>query len=223
MKLIKYSMSLVAAISLLLAGRVNADMVSYVVDYGTPTPLTIGGSAINLNLDKFNTALGTLTSVTIILTSNDAVYGQIINGTDVVQGYNSDSAAMPVTVTAIDSLTTTTTGTATYGAGTVPGPQFNVTTLPTVNLNGLVSSATLNSGFADYEGVGVQTFNLSVSSPSGSYAGSAVNPGSIFFGGDGSSSGSVEIEYTYTDIPEPSAYIMLASGLGLLFAFRRRK
>ncbi len=235
--LVKYSIGLAAAGSVLLGGRVMADVVSYSADYGSAgSPLSVPGSA-TLSLDKFNTALGVLNEVFITLTSHDVVSVNIENNNLTSQNYSAATAALPVTVTALAGLTTTATGTAAFGGGTVVaasqfnfGPPFGIVTFPSnTTLPGqsvdASNSASLSSGFAAYEGSSGQTFNVTVAPASGNYTGSA-GPG-VDFGGAGTSYGTIKVEYDYTPVaaPEPSALLGGFGAMGTLamLAWRQRK
>jgi hypothetical protein len=211
--------------SLLFASQARANTESFTVDYGTEvSPLTSPDSVLYL-LPKFDTALGTLTNVSLVLSSNDEVAGQIFNITGSNIPYTDAFATIPVTVSAVilDGLTATATGYATYGAG-VALPGLN--SLPSVTVTAS-DTAGLSSGFAPYEGVGGQTYDLTVTSTFGTYGGQA--DGStplLFFVGSAASYGDVEVTYTYTAVPD-GGYTVLLLGIGFVglafFGFRQNR
>jgi hypothetical protein len=224
--ILKYSVGLAMVGSFISVQQTEAAMESYTVDYNSATsPLVLGSPAETLSLNDFNTALGTLTGVTLYLHSNDQISGSIYNSTGLTQGYTSASAQIPVILTTtLDSLSTTATGTANYGPGTVaPGP--GVTTLPGLSMVANASASASAANFGDYEGAPGQMFDVSLDAMFGNYSGSAVNSGTIFFGGSGNSYGTVEVVYTYTAVPEPVQTTKYAGlgALGLLLVGARRQ
>jgi hypothetical protein len=67
-------------------------------------------------------------------------------------------------------------------------------------------------------------FNVAVADLGGTYRGTASLPG-LYFGGDGFSYGTVEVDYTYAAAPEPGtlcAGLTAISLCGIEFARRRR-
>ncbi len=216
---ITYSMGLVVAISLFLAGHAGADVLTFTMNYGTP----MGGPDTTLSLPDFDTTLGTLNGVTLTVTSDFSLYGTIDNIAPYDTPFLSDTTIMQVFVATPDNPVIETQGVALYGSGTVySGPR--VLFEPTKDIDGVANEVVLDAGFfPDYESVGAQTFNFTVSTPPGSFVGGRISPNPLVFGGGGSSSGVVEVDYDYTAVPEPSTCVMLAGGLGLLFAFRRRR
>jgi hypothetical protein len=191
---LKYA-GLVAAGALLLAASADAQSdpsVTYTYNYGNPTPLGAGGSD-TFSLNQFNPALGTLNDIILTLNSLDNVNANIENFTGQSQNYLSAFASAPVQVsTSVGGLSTIATGTATYGAGTVPASPTE-TMLPATQVTA-TSSTTLSSGLSAFEGL--SSVNVTVAVNNGTYGGSA--PSLVFFGGDYNSSGSFTVEYDYT-------------------------
>jgi hypothetical protein len=218
--LIKCSLGLAASGSLLLSASARADVVSYTENYGS---ISAGGPGTSVSLPGFNSSLGTLTGITFDLSSSDTVSVSIISILPGSTPYSSASASLPVTITSsLDGVTTTATGTATYGSGFVNEYP------PALDLPGetTTASSTVNvpsADFSEYEGGG--TYTVGVTTGSGNYSGVS-SPG-VFFGGAGSSTGSVEVTYDYTVVPTPEPSSLLG-GFGILgsmaaMAWRKRK
>lgn len=162
------------------------------------------GATTSLSFPMFDPTLGTLTDIVIKLTSNDAVESIVYDPSSSLAGhYTGANATVPVTVTALSGVSTTTTLHAGPGSGTI---QPNTFVVAATQSGTVVNSVrVLSSGYAQYIGTGNQTFDLSVQQLAGIYSGSYNGPGAqVFFGGDASSFGSVEIDYTYVAVPEMS-------------------
>lgn len=224
--ILKQALGFAAMGILLMAGQAKAAIETFSVNYGTAASPLTQPFYTTLSLNEFDSSLGVLNKVTLKLNSYDVVSAQILNVTPSSQRYNSASATLPVTVTALAGLTTTAIGTASYGAGSV-GPGFGTTTLAGATQNPQASTS-LNSGFSAYIGTGGQTFLLTLTGNNGTYGGSSVNPGALYFGGVGSSYGTVTIDYEYSPlsfVPEPTATTKVAglSALGVLLVTLRKK
>jgi hypothetical protein len=220
-KSIRYFLGFAAVSSLFLTAA-RADVLDYSVSYGTPSAPLIATFSGTYTLPTFNTSLGTLTGVSLTLNSFDVVSGEVFNPIGSAQSYTAESATLPVMVTALDGLTATATGSASYGAGIANAGPFVITILPG-QASAPNASASLSSGFSDYEGIAGQMFNLTVASEAGSY--SIQNAGSLGGGGGGTSYGTVQVEYDFTPSPTPEPSTMALAGFGglaTLLVFRRR-
>lgn len=191
--------------------------------YGTQaSPLSIGDSLV-LSLNKFDSSLGTLTGATLRLSSHANVESQVLNFSRLAQQYSAATATVPISVTALGGLTFSTTPTAGPFSGTVPGPQFTVVSAGSA---AVFSVNTANVALPDlilYQGLGTQSLDVSVGLASGIYSGVSLGP--VFFGGQGSAYGTVEIEYTYSAVPESETllsgvFLTAYVGFGL---FRQRR
>lgn len=183
------------------------------------------------SLNEFNPATGTLTGVTLTLTS--------VNG-DVIPE-QTDISATPFTFTgstATIGLTFAATGvgaipdtiavtdTSSPCSGTVNGDSTNTTCTATV-FSGLSATAVTGTT-ADYIGVGTITpvFDASGQILGVAGAGGPGSAGSIFFGGDGSIGGTFTLTYTYTaagSTPEPATMAMVGGLLIGLAALARKR
>lgn len=190
-----FSAFLIAYVSAFTA---KAAVESVCVAYPT---LDIGADA-SLSFPMFNPALGTLTDIMIKLTSNDTVESIVYNPSSSLPGYYTGAnATVPVTVTGLSGVSTTTTLHAGPGSGTIQPNSFVVAATQSGTV--VNSEHVQSSGFAQYVGNGDQTFNLTVQQSAGVYSGSYSSPSTqLFFGGDASSFGTVEIDYTYVAVPE---------------------
>jgi hypothetical protein len=188
--------------------------ISQTLAFGGASPGTVTPFSDTLSFNKFNGTLGTLTGVTIELSS--VTYGtvQVVNWSGNSEGFTSAYAQIPISVSAFSHNFVTTTAQATVASGTVPGPKYNE-----VDFAGTpgsdAQSVPITSGYwSQLTGSGTGTFDVSVASSLGNFSGSAT-PGHLLFGGIASAYGTVEIDYTYTPVPEPASMAMVA-GLGLL-------
>jgi hypothetical protein len=221
-KPIKYFLGIAVATSCMLVTAAKADVLNYSVSYGSSNaPLSAPFSG-TYSLPTFDTTLGTLTSVSLNLSSFDIVSAEIINFSNTPQSYGGASATLPITVTALDGLNTTSTGSASYGAGIANAGPFVITVLPG-QATADTASATLNSGFSDFETIGGQLFNLSIASGAGQYSISDA-PSSLAVSGAGTSYGTVSVQYNFTPVPEPTTLALAGlGGFATLLVARRRK
>ena len=213
-------MGLAATGSILLAAQAKADLSeSFSGSYGP------SGTPINttIYLQGFNTSLGTLDSVTLTLATADTTSISIVNTTGSPQSYTSATATIGITATVPSSglsVTSTTTSSGVSGSiGSAVGPYY----LAPATTDGFASTGAQTSNLGDYETTGI--YPVDISATSGIYAGSAVQ--GVIFGGNATSSGTLEVTYDYTPVatPEPSSLI---GGFGILgsmavMAWRKRK
>jgi hypothetical protein len=189
--------------------------------YGSSgSPLPFGGDQ-SLSLNKFDTSLGVLTDITIDLYSEDTAESEILNCTPGNLPYSAATTTIPVVITALGGLTTTLSATAGPFSGVAPARSVTVDGGPSpINVSSSVDVAL--GDFAAYEGLGSQTFDLSVLIGEPFIEGSGAN---LAFAGLGSSYGSVEVVYGYTSVPEPGngwAGLVAAGLCGIAVASRLR-
>ncbi|MGC9943873.1 MAG: choice-of-anchor E domain-containing protein [Verrucomicrobiota bacterium] len=190
----------------------NGDMTeTFSANYGSHNSPLVGGDSDELSLSDFNPSLGSLTGVTITLISNDTIESEVINLIGHCQDYKDATATLPVSVTALAGLTTTTTGVAGPYSGMVRGHQYTESVAGKSHVTTTSSADIDPSDFILYEGAG-QSFNLDVQVGDGVYSGSSAGNAVAFFG-TGDSYGTVEVTYDYSCVPEPGT---LAAGLGIL-------
>jgi hypothetical protein len=195
-----------------LATPVIAAIQIFSVDYGAfSSPLPIGSSE-GLDLVQFDPSRGTLTGVTLTLSSFDTVVSEVYNPGGVSTAYTGATAKMPITVSALGGLTTTAAGNAGPFAGVSTGPGISVAgTAPIISLQNTVSVSPMDFGF--YEGADALSFTVTVDSSVESFSGSSSSP--LFFGGNGFSYGNVAIEYTYCAVPEPGTTCAGLAAMGI--------
>lgn len=199
----------------------RAAVESVTVSYPT---LDVGATA-SLSFPMFDPTLGTLADIMIKLTSNNTVESIVYDPSSNLTGYyTAANATAAVTVTALSGVSTTTSLHAGPGSGTIQPSSFVVAATQS---GAIVNSVHVqSSGFAQYIGNGDQTFNLTVQQSAGVYSGSYRSPSAqLFFGGNASSFGSVEIDYTYSAVPEMSTVFagltaLAASGVAASKALR---
>jgi hypothetical protein len=211
-------LSLAGALSCALSSQAAIETQTQTQSYGnsiTPpfvTPLTFNG---------FNTALGTLTSVDLILTSTATVdveiYDLNFTGPASPISFTQAEATFPVIATSAlapgdQALTTSESMTAGPFSGTAVS---GLNDFPGMPATGTASqSVTAASQLNAYETT--PTFTVSVQSVTGTYSGSYTAPGDgsgLYFGGSALEGGSVTVEYDYIPaaVPEPSTWFAACS------------
>jgi hypothetical protein len=203
----------------LSAANAQAATISYSANLFTTTTKATTGTA---NFLKFNSALGTLTGVTI---SSD------LTGTATLRAVNQDSVAQDFTdgyarftMTLSSSLGGATNGL--VSSGTINGTAAaNATTsFSGTPVNTGISLSNLN--LANYIGDGTSTFTATGSVSAGSYGGTADSE-LLSFGGSSLLSSKATVTYTYTEaptaaVPEPLTILGAATAVGFGAAFKRR-
>lgn len=200
-------------------GNAQAATISYNANLFTSTTKAISGTA---NFLKFNSALGTLTGVTI---SSD------LTGTAALRAVNQDSVAQDFTngfaqftMTLSSSLGGSSTGL--VSSGTINGTAAANSTTPFSGtpVNTGISLSNLN--LANYIGDGTSTFTATGGVSAGSYGGTADSE-LLSFGGSSILSSNATVTYTYTEapsaaVPEPLTILGAATAAGFGAAFKRR-
>jgi len=193
----------------------------------TAAPAAVGGS-LTFNLPQFNSNLGTLNSVTLILTPRFGDFGySVYNASSTPQTVSYAGVSHPAgtlsSVNALIPLAATFGSTETHqtaapfsvapgvSSGILPFSLFGYTT-PSVTVDaGSFSSAT-----------SALVFDLNSSGTATSFG----SPGfPLFYGWFGNVGGSLEINFNYTAVPEPATTTELAgiSALGILCIHRLAK
>jgi hypothetical protein len=221
----------------ILAVTAGARASTITQSFNIPSQATAFSHSIDYSL--FNSGLGTLTGVTLDLSTTSVVEIDVYNINLSPQAFTNAKATFPLTVTGPPGSTTYITDTIT--AGPISGTA-NPATLSVGPPPGLVPTETVfpgvpgneNSGVvpvpsADWvgnwekPGGGLSVTDLVFSSGIGNYSGSA-NSG-VFFGGSGSVSGTLTLVYTYTagTTPEPGAWALLVASASVSLAGLRRR
>jgi hypothetical protein len=202
-----------------LAGTAHAAFVEYSTTIAAQ-PVTF---STTFAVQKFDTSLGTLTGITLSLTSSIVGQLDIFNVLSSAQAFTNASAAIPVVVTAMtpDTTTVAATAVANLAAGVVnPGANsFGGLTASATN-----STAVVVSNWAYYIGLGTSTANFTAATPGGTYTGNAA-PG-VFFGGSGTADGLFKIRYDYLlpgAVPLPNSAALMVVALLASGLYMRRK
>ncbi len=188
------------------------------------SPWVVGTeSAETLNVPGFDPSLGRLTAVEITLTATAGGSVTVINFTEKPQGFANATASMTASVTGPGATTVSASPAATDPSGVALGPKFNVSNFGTVS--GTVSRSVNVSSehFSLYEALGGGLIALAVKSSSqGTYSGTG-GLGDIGFSGTADIFGDVKVAYTFTTIPEPSAFAVVLSSIVFSVALVRRR
>ena len=211
------NIKLIALMATLASGSAFASTQTFTHNTATAT----GAFTDNFFLSGFNTSLGTLTSVNILLTSSVTGQVNIFNNTSVTQAFTNASASVPVSVAGPDGTTTSQTATAFQASGTV-NPGTN--SFP--GLTGTQSSnvSVVASNFYLYQSVSPLNLAFALTVGNGTFSGSSV--AGVFFSGNESAGGTTAITYTYeavSAVPVPAAIWMFGGGLLSMLSLVRRK
>jgi hypothetical protein len=203
--------------AMLLAAKASAITKTFTDSYSGLTALN---PVATLTLNDFNPALGTLTGVTVTLTSIDTIsaFVENISGYEPPFGpsgvniaYSSVAASADVTVNSLTPLlSATSTGTVNYAPGTAL-PGYNGL-IPTATAPVSASYSPGAAGFAAFEAPG--TYQVEVTHGKITAGGSSIDPNSdlLSYGGSFSSAGTVAVTYNYIAVPDSG---LTASLLGM--------
>jgi hypothetical protein len=212
-----------------VAGLVSASSVSSAsattLSYTDTFPSTTAPFTKALSFPTFSKPGYALTGVEFVTTLTTNATVSIVNIGTVSHNFTNASAIVPLTVT------TPTTGftanaTANIPSGTVtplvPGGPNNFPASPsTTTTNSFIPT----SQFGAYENPpsSAASYDVSVAAGNGSYSGTETgSSGNLFFGGSASVSGSIEVIYTYAQVPEPLTILGGLTALGLGMGLKRQ-
>jgi hypothetical protein len=211
-----------AAFCGLVAGSASASFVEYSTNIGAQAV----SFSTTFSVQKFDASLGSLTGITLSLTSSIVGQLDVFNVLSTAQSFTNASAAIPVTVTAMTPDTTTVSANAVATVATgIANPGANA--FPGLTASATGSSSVALSNWAYYIGLGASTASFTATTPGGLYTGTAA-PG-VFFGGSGTADGLFKIRYDYlpttstVPLPDSGAMLLLAlAGTGLYLRGKRR-
>jgi hypothetical protein len=207
---------LVAGTTLMgLSRPASASVETFTAAYGSSAdPLVLGGPDLpaSLTLQKFNTSLGQLTDIEILLTTDVLLQADVFNAGGASVSFSDAQATATLTLTAPGGAAPTVTlATPPFGGSVGAGASVSS---PQASLGAIDLAHIASADFAAYEftGGGGASSPLEVNlMGTASYVGTG--PVNLFFGGSASTFGTVEIEYQYSTVPDHEA---LWADLGIL-------
>ncbi len=234
--------ALILASTVLLGGQAFAQSIMY-TPVQTQTFTGLGGTstATPLSFYSFNTALGTLTSVQIILqnvTLSGSAFGTNTSniGTPPGDTYGNEDILLnlrgTLTVTSAAGFNVVLNAVDTVDNGqleVVPGAStatFTYTNVPGSPSN---NSQTKTTGLTSYEGNGTTTVTVNVTpthfgvqGQAYQSASSSANYISANYNGGATASGAVQVIYYYAPVPEPAETAMWMLGFVLMIGVGRK-
>jgi hypothetical protein len=219
-----YFFAIVIAMLCLCASVLSANTISY------STSFVDGIGSSTLSVAQFNSALGTLNSVKLDVSSTFTATVTAYKDVDSNQYLTWAVEDPTVTIKAPDNSTIidqelgwielvgTQYGPVT-GASRIAIPKLPAQYTSTKSLSGSATN-TLTSGLTDYIGVGNVVFPYATSVP---WFTLSTQGGNNSVGIATVVSTDLVVTYDYTPVPEPSSIIVLVGGLGSLLAFKRRR
>jgi len=210
-----------AGVTLLLAagaGTANAAL------YTDTESFSFNGSTspYNLSVNSFNPALGTLTDISLIVTTNITPEVQLINYTNSTQSFTNAQSTSPFALTGPGSTVVNATASTGLINGTAAAGQFVISTFSGSTVNQTQTFDLSSAIWNQYMGTSPLSF-LATLGPFTSSASFA--SGTLGVGGQGLVNGNVTIDYTYdtTPTPIPAAAWLLGSGLMGLFGLKKKE
>ena len=182
----------------------------------------VDGPTHNVTINKFDTALGTLTGITVYLDVNLTGQVQVINYTSNPQNFTNAYSTGPFSFTGPGG---TIIGAATSDSGLISGtaspPPFTITTVSGTPAPYHWAPTIDGGSFGLYEG-GVADLATFIAAAGPYTSGGSGTPGAVGFSGSSLIDGTLKIHYDYTAVPIPAALWLLGSGLVGLVGLRRR-
>jgi len=216
-------LSVLAAVVLPLVAAAQTVQLSYDATFGSASaPLAVGAPAfpVDVELPEFNSDLGTLTGVSLTLTSTVGGSVSVINFTSSAQAFSNAFAQMTVDVTGPDGTAVSISPSAVVASGVAAAGPFVFSDFTPVSGTGSSTAAAANLSL--YEAAGGGQLQLAIdSSGVGTYGGSGV-PGTVGFSGNANAYGDLKVAYSYIAIPEPSTYAVILGCAALVAAGWRR-
>ncbi|MEB3123339.1 MAG: PEP-CTERM sorting domain-containing protein [Snowella sp.] len=190
--------------------------------FSNVTQATVGST----QLLKFDSALGTLTGVTITSQVSGSAALSVFNSTGTSQAFNRGKAEFDFNLVAPQISVDSTAG-AYNLAGTVQPGVTGSFSGPVTTVDG--SYNVLSSDLSYYIGDGTTTFTATGDLSDGFYSGRGAS--GVFFSGTSVLSANAIVTYTYTEkppappvaaVPEPLTILGAATAVGFGAAFKRR-
>ncbi len=215
-----------AASALILIGATaaaDAATVSYTATTG-PTYQSANAFPTSLNIQKFDTTLGTLNSATLTMGLDVLATINVNNFSGLAQVLISASSSTPFTI----SLASPVLSLGATAAATVLGVPLPLATglntyagIPTTASNFLPLSGLQQAAFS---GVGLNFLALTISNPNPTGVSGIATGDNIFYNGSATAILNLQIDYDYNSAaPEPASMALLGVSLAGLAALRRRR
>jgi hypothetical protein len=204
-----------------LAAAASASRADF-VEYSSTIASAYTPFSTTFEVQKFDSSLGLLTSITLSLSSTIVGEIDVFNSTTAPQPFTSAFASVPVSVTTATPNITSVSATATaLLASGVAAPGFNA--YPGISGSGTGSTIVAPSDFFYYVGLGSGMANFVAASTTGTFGGTSV-PG-VYFSGAALADGLFTIRYDYNvpAVPLPPAGWLFAAGLVGIAGFIRRR
>jgi hypothetical protein len=202
----------------LSAANAQAATISYSGNlFSNVTQATVGST----QLLKFDSALGTLTGVTLTSQVSGSAALSVFNNTATSQGFSKGEAEFDFNLVAPQVSVNSTAG-AYNLSGTVAAGATNSYSGPVTTVDG--SYNVLSSDLSYYIGNGTTTFTATGDLSDGSYSGKGAY--GVFFSGTSLLSANAIVTYTYTEaptaaVPEPLTILGAATAVGFGVVFKR--
>jgi hypothetical protein len=209
----------------LLAGHVSTAQAASISYMSTVVPQSALPVTASVELQQFNTSLGTLTGISFQIVGEVTPTVSIINFSDTTQDYVNAGSTTPVTISGA-GVDLSFTASASVGSGSVAAAGesgFTKVTLTGAEQESSSMFTPFTGPFAPFEGTGTGMVSLGFDTGGNTVTGEAVNAGQLFFGGSALAGGYINVIYTYTPnaVPEPAAYSLLGIGVLGIFTYRR--
>lgn len=214
----------IAGLTAALVGNAFADVTGDSANFGKFSPVS-GGSTLTVNLDKFNGALGTLTSVTFTLNGTYNATLLVTNNNPSTATFTSGSTSLnsPLTASALGNIVNisvdpTVTVNLANGYSDDDRTLAAGVTAPFEASDSDEDDETFNSNLGAWVGGAGETFEVDIFIDEIFAGGSS--GGNFQFEGEGTLEGTVSVSYTFTpaqvpsEAPEPGS--MALAGMGLI-------
>jgi hypothetical protein len=212
-----------------VSARAAMQVATETVNYGSASGPVQSGGTVGKTFQQFDSSLGTLTGITVSLTTSDAALAAVysLNGgpvsyTDAQVQYGSEIVIASFVGTG-ETLSVTGSSLASGPFNGTANPGYNqIGSGPVQNFSGTLQ--VLASDFSSFIGTGMGSVSISVNPGTGLYSGNGQGYGSgngltsgLFFGGAFDSYGTMQIDYAYIPnlavVPEAPGFPLVTAGL----------